>query len=243
MNGKVSRISLDNRLIAQQAILNRLSSDLSSALTLCLYPTSHVTSVINILLWLGRLPGYQRSLSSISSTSTPFSGLLCDVLFPFLAENPSFCKTYCPKPDLIQCLVPLGEIVNYLLFLKKGDYRRLGDRLLDIKYQVPSSTTQPQGKQRPPITHPDYYFPFEKHLLRSLTKLLHSAMPLVWRSRVYRRVSRWGTAAESGECGECHNPAVNVVWTGCGHLHCHYCLGESCGVCGAPVNQNALTYP
>ena len=236
----ISRISLDSKLIAQQAILTRLSTDLSSALTLCFYPTTHVPSLINILLWLGRLPGYQRSVSS-----TPLSDAICDIICPYLANNPLFCKTYLPRHDLIRCIVSLGDILNYLLFLHKGDYRRLCDRIFDIRHKAPSTVVKQAVKQESECSsrHPEYYFSFEKHLIRSLTLLLHSSLPLVWKSRLYKRISRWGITAESGRCAGCHNPAFNVVWTGCGHLHCHYCLEDFCCVCGSPVNRSKLTYP
>ena len=148
-----------------------------------------------------------------------------------------------PRYEICQTILAFAKIWNYLWFLQKGDYRRLRDRVLDTKYLSSSQPTSspPSTTSLPEL--PDYYLLFEKHLIRTLTQLLHTTLPLIWRSRLYRRVVRLRRTNQSGLCGECAQKAVNVVWTGCGHLHCHYCLGETCGVCDAPVDQDSLCYP
>merc|ERR1712176_1590850 len=89
----------------------------------------------------------------------------------------------------VPLLLALAQIWNYLQFLHKGDYRRLSDRVLDIKYLSSPPTPEPQpGTNTSPAPLPDlpdYYFLFENHLIRSLTQLLHTSLPLIWRSWLY----------------------------------------------------------
>ena len=155
----------------------------------------------------------------------------------YLFNNLSGTST---RYETFQTIIAFAEVWNYLQFLQKGDFRRLSDRVLNTKY-ISSSPDAQAATSLPQL--PDYYFLFEKHLIRSLTQLLHSSLPLIWKSWLYKRVTRLRRSPQSGLCGECGQKAVNVVWTGCGHLHCHYCLGDSCGVCDAKVDVNSLCYP
>ena len=250
----LSRLSLDNHLTTQQSVVNTVSSDLSSALSLCFYQTNNVQDILHILLWLGRLPGYRSALATVTTTSTALTAALSDVLLPYMRDKQWVYKTYIfnkmngdsVRYQTFQTLLTLAEIWNYVQFLRKGDYRRLCDRVLDTKYlsTPPASESQPTTDTSSSLPDlPDYYFLFEKHLIRSLTQLLHTSLPLIWKSWLYRRVVRARRTQQSGLCGECDQRAVNIVWTGCGHLHCHYCLGDRCGVCDALIDHDTLCYP
>ena len=261
----LSRLSLDNHLTTQQSVANSLTTDLNSALSLCFYQTENVPDLLNVILWLGRLPSYRSSLAAVTATSTALTSAISDVLLPYMRDKEWVIKQYLfssltqGRYQTFQIVLALAKIWNYLMFLQKGDYRRLCDRVLDIKYLSTPPKTQPvtdslssssspssfspssSSSSLPDL--PDYYFLFEKHLIRSLTQLLHTSLPLVWKSRLYKKVVRMRRAQKSGLCGECHERAVNVVWTGCGHLHCHFCLGERCGVCDTLVDTDTLCYP
>jgi len=247
----LSRLSLDNHLTTQHSVINTISTDLSSALSLCFYQTNNVPDLVNIILWLGRLPAYRSAAATVTTTSSELSSALSDVLLPYMRDKHWVYKKFlfnnlsgdCSRYQTFQTILSLAEIWNYLQFLQKGDYRRLCDRVLDTKYlSTPPSAANTESTDTLPDL-PDYYFLFEKHLIRSLTQLLHSSLPLIWRSWLYRRVVKMRRTQQTGLCGECDQRAVNVVWTGCGHLHCHYCLGDKCGVCDAPIEQDTLCYP
>lgn len=244
----LSRLSLDNHLTTQQSVVNNLSSDLINALSLCFYQTGNVHDFLNVIIWLGHLPAYRSSCSTVISTSSALSSVVSDVLLPYMRDKQWIYRKYLlnnlssstTRYETFQTILALAEVWNYLQFLQKGDYRRLCDRIFNTKYI--SASPDPQTAASLPDL-PDYYFLFEKHLIRSLTQLLHSSLPLIWKSWLYKRITRLRRSPQSGLCGECGQKALNVVWTGCGHLHCHYCLSESCGVCDAKVDFNSLCYP
>lgn len=237
----LSRLSLDNHHNTHQSILNNLTSDISSAASFCFYPTAQLPDLINILVWLGRLPRFRSSLEAITSSASPGVSLFCDVVLPHIYQKQSSYKDMLSAQNTanLKTCISMSQLVNYLIFLRQGDYRRLCDRIFDTCYK---SSTQPLSPCASPDL-PDYYFIYEKHLIRSLCQFLHTTFPLVRRSRLYKKLTRYRQVDQSGACCECSQPAVNIVWTGCGHLHCHCCLSSHCAACDTPVNLQTVYYP
>lgn len=235
----LSRVSLDAHISTQSSLLATLTTDLTSALSLCSWPEHVKTSdVLNILLWLGRLPSFRKS--TIFTDTLPFYTLLSDVLLPALGQTQ--LQAVLSRNNVVQASLTSAKLVNHLLWLNAGDYRRLSDRVFSIQYQKQIPEQQDTSLSKPSSDLPDYYFLFEKHLIRSLTQVLHSALPMLWKCWFYRKLTRLKGVGRSGQCGKCGQDVVNVVLTQCGHLHCYYCVDGFCGICDEKINRDLYYY-
>ena len=243
----LSRFSLENHYATKTNIVTTLSQDLNSALSLCSLP-KRTNDILKIVVWLGNLPKFRSSLSNISSNSTILSSVISELIAPLISDNQNELRGVISKyprinftlnyyQPLINVMKKSSELVNYVLFLTYGDFYSFLDRILRIRYSAVKQFS---------VTIDDEYFLFEKHLIRALCDLLSVLIPLVQGSVVYRKVSQKVMVRgdiNEGHCVRCSRHPVNVVWTGCGHVHCHCCLEDLCGLCGERVCMQTCYYP
>ena len=243
----LSRSALENHFTNNNSIVKSLSSNLTDAVSLFYaYPSvaCSLRHVLDIILWMGRLPRFRSNLENIISTGSPTATFLTDVLLPMIDSQwrEQLLQSAFPAspvdPDCVEIIVKAVNLLNYLMFVKNGDYRRMEDRVLNIRYKNKATTMSSMPSP------PNYYYMFEKHLIRSLCRLLHKTLPIIRRSWPYRKILRnIYKTEELGICCACGKKAVNVVWSSCGHLHCYSCLSDLCGFCDQEINKLLVFYP
>ncbi|CAG5120415.1 unnamed protein product [Candidula unifasciata] len=185
-------------------------------------------------------------------------GLLV-VLFPWLKERISTLLTYIGLSQWdtqvhfwlqqVETVWKAAALVNLLVFLKKGVYLSLVERILGIRSQFPQRQGLRQGNIRRVLTR--------ELLWHGFAEFLFFLLPLINFQRIKNSFKRWlggqkltsqghlksRTRADLMTCAVCEEWPVMPREIGCRHVFCYYCISAnlsadpnfSCPQCGHPV--------
>lgn len=137
----------------------------------------------------------------------------------------------------------LGELLNFLVFLQRGTFATLTERLLGLR----SVFCSPQ-----PVRQVGFEYMNRELLWHGFAEFLIFLLPLVNVQKLKARLSSWLTgrpdgdpaaAARGRQCALCGEWPTMPHTIGCGHVFCYYCVKSSflfdmhftCPECGAEV--------
>lgn len=175
-----------------------------------------------------------------------------DIIFNYLSQRQSLVVKSLPGSEetkfyilhKVNILLRFVQILNLVIFLRRGQYPSASLMLLDIK---PVSTIEEPRSV-------GYSYMSRELLWSTFAELLQFLVPLVNVNRLrgftqklshYLMKSASQTEARSGAwvCCACNTRPVVAVRAVCGHLYCHVCsFTQSCLVCGIEIARDQLNY-
>ncbi|KAJ7338938.1 hypothetical protein JRQ81_012840 [Phrynocephalus forsythii] len=150
--------------------------------------------------------------------------------------------------NLVFGFLKLGELMNFLIFLQKGKFATLTERILRIR----SVFCQPQG-----VRHIGFEYMNRELLWHGFAEFLVFLLPLINIQKLKLRVASWSLPVpgcgrnenasvisykECSLCGECPTMPHTI---GCSHVFCYYCVKSNylldvyftCPKCGIEVQE------
>ncbi|XP_020643227.2 peroxisome biogenesis factor 2 [Pogona vitticeps] len=150
--------------------------------------------------------------------------------------------------NLVVGFLKLGELLNFLIFLQKGKFATLTERILRIR----SVFCQPQG-----VRHIGFEYMNRELLWHGFAEFLIFLLPLINIQKLKLRVASWslpvaGCARNENtsvicykECSLCGEWPTMPHTIGCSHVFCYYCIKSNylldmyftCPKCGIEVQD------
>lgn len=171
------------------------------------------------------------------STHKSIAYLLIDVVCPWLMHRMAHRSARSGSLERLQRLYKLADLINFLIFLRKGMYLKLWHRMLGIGVCMSQSDM---------FMHHNFEFMNEQLLFFAASEFMSSVaplfnMPLIRNSlRIqWNRLVRPNTATNTCSsadgfrsqsidshqpCAICRLVPFNPHHIGCRHLFCYYCL-------------------
>lgn len=180
------------------------------------------------------------------------------VVCPWLKERVSTLLTYLGLSHLdsqvhwwlhqAETVLKVSALVNIFVFLRKGVYLSLVERLLGLRAQFP---------QRHGLRQVGYEFMTRELMWHGFSEFLFFLLPLINFQRIKNTFTRWARGQRSGDeghlqhrtqtdllsCAVCNECPVLPREVGCRHVFCYYCISANlaadpnfaCPQCGHPV--------
>lgn len=140
--------------------------------------------------------------------------------------------------DLARGLLTLGGVVNFLIFLQRGEFATLTERLLGIRsvFRAP-----------PAARRPGFEYMNRELLWHGFAEFLIFLLPLVSAQKLRARLCAWrgarrgdggDGAARASRCALCGEWPTMPHTVGCEHVFCYYCAKSSClshAACACPA--------
>ena len=166
----------------------------------------------------------------------------------------SYLTTFTPSQierglSFIMAVTQLAELCNFFIFLLKGQFPSLKERLLSLN-MVP--------QRRQTLNQLDYEFTNREIMWHGFSEFLFFLLPqlnffslrnwmrratLILKEKFGRHQEGKDTLLSLRECGFCEDLPVLPQFASCGHVYCYYCVAANvkadrnypCSVCGKPV--------
>ncbi|XP_059145530.1 peroxisome biogenesis factor 2-like [Physella acuta] len=180
------------------------------------------------------------------------------IICPWLKERIATLLSYCGLGHLesevnwwlhhVETVVKVSTLINLLVFVKRGVYLTLVERVLGLRAQFPHRQGQRQV---------GYEYMTRELLWHGFSEFLFFLLPLINFQRIKNTVTRWvgvqrsnsqghvrhRTNADLLSCAVCDQSPVMPREIGCRHVFCYYCVAANfsadpnytCPQCGHPV--------
>lgn len=177
---------------------------------------------------------YDSSCSAPSSTKQNIALGLIVILLPYLLSRLGYKLFKSKTAENLETWIKMANLVNFVIFLTKGQYRSLQERALNVScgYNSLSSAFNPVN----------YDFMSRELLWFTFAEFASFALPLINMRRVKNTVSKWikgssnvkatsclirRTLKDINVCSVCDDVPTNAREIGCPHVFCYYCVMSS----------------
>jgi peroxin-2 len=221
-----------HRLRSQRIDLDHLRPELELALNAFIWYSSVHCKQSTLAQSLLRLRLIRSSDRQPLSNTQSIGFLVADVITPWLVHRLSARSSRTGSLERLQHLYKMANLLNFLVFLRKGVYLKLWHRMLGIAVGASKGDM---------FTHHNFEFMNEQLLFFAASEFVSFVVPLVNMPLVRNSLRiQWNrlrkststavtttsasTLPDSKTCFICKLVAFNPQQIGCRHVFCYYCV-------------------